>query len=126
MANFTCQVRGVTVAPWNDPAGPSGVPPSRVNPRAGFPHRRLMGKVGTAVTVEAVVGGVVAPLDPALVGQLFSAWFVQLPEAARPGTIVSAPGRSSVNAFTPPVAGHYVLGVRRDQGGLEHIHVDVE
>lgn len=123
MADFTLRaVSGVTVAPWTDPAQESPPKPSRVNPRIGFPHRRLMGTVGVQIEVHAIVGGVDAPLDAALGGRLFVGWFVQCP--VPPAAPTSLPGHSSIQRFTPAFPGHYVLGVRRTDGGLEHLHVD--
>lgn len=125
MADFTTVFStGVTSAQWLDPAGPAGVPPSRLNARTGFPHTRWMGKVGTQITVSAVVAGVTGPLDSALGGRLFQSWFVQAP--ASPLACSSPGGQSSVQAFTPPAPGHYVVALYRQAGGTEHIHVDVQ
>lgn len=127
MADFTTAfTTGATSEQWLDPAETGGLMrPSRLNARVGHPHTRWTGKVGTQITVSAIVGGVTAPLDTALGGRLFSAWFVQSPEPG-PWVMPESPvGQSSVRSFYPKYPGHYVVGFYRAAGGIEHIHMDV-
>lgn len=118
-ATFTA---GVTGATWDDPA--SGDKPTRINPRPGQPHRRWVGSVGVQVTITARVAGVSAPLDAALGGRLFTATIGEAPGAL---PVISSPGgQSSVQRFTPEVAGHYSVVLRREGGGGQWLHVDIE
>lgn len=117
-ATFTAGVTGTT---WEDPA--SGGKPTRINPRPGLPHRRRVGSVGVQLTVTAVVAGVSAPLDAALGGRLFTGTLAETPGALPP--VTSPGGQSSVQRFTPTVAGHYTFVMRRQDGGGQWLHVDV-
>jgi hypothetical protein len=76
-----------------------------------------------AVTIRATVAGVLGPLDAALAGRLFLWMNVESPGAAP--LITSPVGQSSVASFTPSVAGHYCLALRRDGGGGIFLHLDV-
>jgi len=126
MADFTLVITsGASVVDWADPV--DGSQPSRLNPHAGHPHKRWLGSVGVPVVISAVVNGVTGPLDGVLGGRLFAAWPVEVPPSILPfAGFGSLPGISSVVNVTPPVVGHYVIGVRRPDGGLEHIHFDVQ
>lgn len=126
MADFTLRVAvGVNPGRWLDPIDPSTGRPSRVNPREGFPHFRWRGRVATQISVIATVAGVEGPLDTALGGRLFSAWFSQAPFLPQPPPL-AAPGRSSHQSFTPYYPGYYQLGFRRTDGGIELVNVDVD
>lgn len=124
MADFRVEFTdGVTVEPWEDPL--LGNVPSRLNPRPEQGHRRHVGAIGVEVELSAIVGGVLAPLDGALGGRLFSCFPVEWPSVVMPA--VSSPGgQSSVQRFTPAANGHYTLRILRDGGGSVFFHVDVE
>lgn len=123
MADFTLQVSGTSLSNWTDPA--SGGLPSRLNSRAGNAQKMRIGTHGVQLVLRAVVNGVVAPLDAALGGRLFTAWLVEAPALALPGTPVGDAAQSSVQRYTPPVAGHYTIGVERNGGGIELVHIEV-
>lgn len=108
---------------WTDPA--VGEKPSRVNFREAVPQRYLVGHVNTEIELSAVVDGVVGPLDPALSGRLFKTWFVEAPGLPIWMT-KAASDQSSVQRFTPKNAGHYTIGFERPDGGIVHVHIDVE
>jgi hypothetical protein len=120
MADFRAEFTdGAVVQPWLDPA--LGDRPDRLNPRAEHLHRRHVGAVGVQVEVSARVGGVLAPLDAALGGELFLAFIAEAPVfPAPPG------GQSSVQRFTPLAAGHYTLRIVREAHGSLFVHLDVE
>lgn len=116
---------GVTLEPWVDP--PESSPrdlPSRLNPNAEHPHRRAVGTTGVAVQFLAIVDGVSAPVDTALGGELFQAIVVEAPGA--PPACIGLAGQSSVQHFTPGLAGHYTFVMTRQgaHGGI-YAHVDV-
>lgn len=115
---------GVASVPWTDPPSDDGSKPSRLNPRVQRPHRRRRGTVDTPIQVTATVGGVAGPLDAALSGRLFFGWLAEFPGGSRPGLLHTA-GHSSVVHFTPRVAGHYTLVLRRTGSGGVILHVDV-
>ena len=108
--------------PWVDPA--NGSRPGRLNPRAEHQHRRHEGDLGVQVEVSARVAGVLAPLDAALGGELFTAFFAEAPVFPAPA-LTSPAGQSSVQRFTPIVAGHYTLRLVREGHGSLFVHVDV-
>jgi len=126
MADFDLTVAsGATLQQWLDPERTSDGMPSRLNPQQGYPHKRWVGTVGQPITVNARLrAGTLAPLDAALGGLLFVAWMAEYP-GALPG-IVGTTGQSSVQTFTPPAPGHYLLGMRRPQHGICLIHIDAE
>ncbi len=125
MADFTVIVAsGAQVQDWLDP--PTALQPSRLNPRPGYPLKRWVGARGTAVVLKAVVGGVLAPLDAALGGRLFTPWAVEAPPTATPFVGFSSPlAQSSVVIVTCVFPGHYTIGVRRLDGGAEHVPLDI-
>jgi hypothetical protein len=114
---------GVTVQPWLDPG--LGDRPDRLNPRAEHQHRRHVGEPGVEVELSARVAGVLAPLDAALGGQLFLAFLAESP-VFPPPPVSSPAGQSSVQRFTPLVAGHYTLRIVREAHGSLFVHVDIE
>lgn len=124
MADFRAEfTSGTTVVPWDDPA--SGARPGRLNPRPEHPHLRHRGNVGVQVQVSARIAGVLAPLDAALGGELFTAFLAEAPVFPLPA--VSNPGgQSSVQRFTPLVAGHYTLRLVREGHGSVFVHVDIQ
>lgn len=122
MPDFTVSVSGATVEQWLDPAITGA--PSRLNPREGRAMRRLVGTVGSPVTLTATAAGLFGPLDTALGGRLFECIVAESPVVyGIPFTIPTA-GRSSVQRFTPPAAGHYLVYMRRPGGGSWFLHVD--
>jgi hypothetical protein len=130
MPGFEVSVTGVTLVEWADPARPAGTvdaedpgAPSRVNSKVGTQQRMRLGTVGTPIELTATLGGVAGPLDSALGGKLFLAWF-----AEQAGTVglVSPAGQSSVQSFTPPTPGHYTVGMFREDSGAVLVHLDVE
>ena len=114
---------GAVVVPWDDPA--FGARPGRLNPRPEHPHRRHRGNVGVQVQVSARVAGVLAPLDAALGGELFTAFFAEAPVFPAPN-LTNPGGQSSVQRFTPIVPGHYTLRLVREGHGSLFLHVDIE
>lgn len=132
MPDFTARITsGVTLALWEDPDRPAGTQgptdpgaPSRLNPLPDSPHRRFVGTVGVAIEVQATVAGVEGPMDAALGGRLFTAWWLE--KAGLVAGPVGAAGQSSVQTFTPLGEGHYTLGLEREEGGAIFIPVDVE
>ena len=130
MPNFDLIVGyGLTVADWNDPrvlvgGVPSGSP-SRLNPRPGSPEKRLLATVGVECELRAQVGGVDAPLDSALDGNLFYTASVEAPHPWQVAFSHPA-GQTSVQRFTPSLPGHYLVYMRRRGGGQIMVHVDAE
>lgn len=123
MADFRAEfTAGAASVPWDDPA--SGSRPGRLNPRAEHPHRRHEGSLGVQVTVAARVAGVLAPVDAGLGGELFTAFIAESPVFPSP-PLSSPGGQSSVQRFTPIVAGHYSLRLVREGHGSLFVHVDV-
>jgi hypothetical protein len=119
-AGFTSGAPSLLI--WRDPATASL--PSRINPAASHPHRYRRGTVGVEIEVSARVDGVTGPLDAALGGRLFMAWLAEYPSQHAPP--LSHPvGQSSVQRFTPTIAGHHTLVFRRAGGGGFILHVDV-
>jgi len=114
---------GLTVVDWLDPPNAGGQP-SRLNARQDVPLKRYVGTVGIPVALAAVVGGVVAPVDAALGGRLFTACAIEAPVMPFSG-MVSPPGWSSVVIVTPDHIGHFTIRIRRPDGGNEHIHMDI-
>ena len=122
MPDFEVLVTGAAVEPWSDPAG--SALPSRLNPREGRSMRRLVGTVGTAITLTAVVGGVTGPADATLGGRLFVCASAEAPHPWTVSFTILTAGWSSVQSFTPSLAGHYLVYMRRPEGGCWFIHID--
>lgn len=123
MADFTViPASGVSVVDWIDPSS-SGAP-SRLNSRPGHPQKRYRGALYVPIVLQAVVGGVVAPLDAALGGRLFVPFVVEAPVLPFTG-IISPYGQSSMQVMTAMFPGHYTIGFRRPNGGIEHVHLDI-
>jgi len=122
MPNFDVRFTGAALVRWADP--PTEDLPTRINPAPNHPLVRRRGTVGVQVTISAVVGGVVGPLDAALDDELFVGWFLEYPTQDPPAVTVPA-GQSSVRRFTPSRAGHYTYILRRRGGGGTIVHVDV-
>lgn len=123
MADFRAEfTAGASVVAWDDPA--FGARPGRLNPRPEHPHRRHRGSPGVQVVVSARVAGVLGPLDAALGGELFTAFFAETPGVAP--ALTTPAGQSSVQRFTPTDEGHYTLRLVREGHGSLFVHVDIE
>ena len=68
-------------------------------------------------------GGVAGAADSTLGGLLFDAWFVESPEL--PFGPNNSVGFTSRLYYTPRLVGHFVLVVRRKDGGGVVLHIDV-
>jgi hypothetical protein len=123
MPDFEAKVNsGVTLQPWLDP--PYGEQPSRLNPSPGYPHKRYVGTVGSAIEIWAYVDGTVKA-DSELDGRLFFPWSVEAPHPWAVG-FSSPAGWSAKQSFVPQREGHYCIGIRRPAGGAMLIHIDAE
>jgi hypothetical protein len=123
MPNFDVRITaGATRAVWVDPA--DGEKPSRLNYNEARPHTYRETTVGVPVTISAIVNGVTAPLDAALGGDLFTAWFGEVPTWPAPA-LSSPAGQSSVVTFTPEHEGHHLLVGSRASGGRILVPIEV-
>lgn len=114
---------GADVVSWLDPE--LGNRPSRLNARTEHGHSRHVAALGDTVFISAIVAGVVAPLDAALGGRLFTAFFAEAP--VFPAPLLQHPGgQSSAQHFTVDALGHYTLRLVREGGGSIFLHVDVD
>jgi hypothetical protein len=129
MPNFDLRLAvGASLAQWHDPdpaPNTAGSMPSRLRPHAGQPFLRWLGKVGILIELRAIVAGVEAPLDGVLGGNLFTGFLAEQPYGGPQGLTQPA-GQTSRVRFTPLTAGHYLVGVRRTNGGAILLHLDVE
>jgi hypothetical protein len=115
MPNFEARfTAGASRAVWTDPA--DSTRPSRLNGLEVRPHTFREVIVGEPVTISAIVDGVVGPLDAALGGDTFSAWFAECPEWPAP-SLSSPGGQSSVVTFAAEHAGHHLVVFLRSSGG---------
>jgi len=128
MADFSADfTSGVTVTEWSDP--PLGNLPTRLNAFTETPHLHAIGTTGTQVEITATVppfDGVAGEVDGNLGGRLFALHFAE--SAILPPPSISSPAaQSSVQRFTPALAGHYTLRLERVgvTGGSVFLHVDV-
>lgn len=120
MPNFTVRpTAGTDTAVWTDP--PTVSTPSRINPYIGKPHLYYQIETTSTVTISATVNGVEGPLDGALGGDLFTTAFVEWPSGGLV-TITSPGGQTSVASFTPVEPGHYLVRMRRANGGSLFVH----
>jgi hypothetical protein len=116
----------LTAPAWSDPATPSA--PSRLNPRATYPHRYLRIAGDGLAVFEAQVGGVWGPLDAALGGRLFLASWVQW-SGDWPAPIVQPAGhsaRAEVMISTVHNAGYHQILFWRPSGGAIALPFNVE
>lgn len=134
MPDFSVRLVGGTLTAWVDPAAPAGYvapagaeAPSRLaHDPAHLPTYWKVPQGGT-IELRAIVNGVEAPLDAALGGRLFTAWWVQWSDFPPP--IVQAAGHSSVAtvAFTPGRhLGFFQLALGRAAGGARFVPMRVE
>jgi hypothetical protein len=123
MPDFELDISGASVANWLDPA--NGEQPSRLNLRMNRNAKRFLGVVGVTIWLRAIVEGSFWPLDTELEGRLFVALSVEAPHPY-PVPFTQDTGRSSAQAFVPTLPGHYLLGMRRQVGGVWYVHIDVE
>jgi len=119
---------GTTLEEWSDPDSVST--PSRLNVYSETPPLRAVGTTGVQVEITATVpafGGVVGEVDANLGGRLFALHFAEVPSLPPPA-ISNPAGQTSVQRFTPPVAGHYSVRLERigATGGSVFLHVDVQ
>lgn len=124
MADFDADITSAyEIADWADEG--SEAIPSRLNAKAGLPHRYVRIAFGSCIFIKASVAGVVGPADTTLGGRLFTKWFVECPHDTPP--VVGSPsGYSSIVIFTPEFLGAYLFGFRRPEGGGVFIHFVVE
>jgi hypothetical protein len=129
VADFTASFSaGTTLEDWTDPADVAR--PSRINPTERHGFKRRTGSIGVEVVITARVDGVDGPLDSALDGVLFVAACIEYPTATPPA-LAPDTGQSSVQRFTPTLAGHYTFCVRHVEGdgsrngGAVLLHLDV-
>jgi hypothetical protein len=130
MPNFDVLIDGGDEVPWVDAASLSPQAPSRLNPDPEHlpSYRRILVSFGLAnFEVHAVVGGVEAPLDAALGGDLFTAAWVEW-SGPFPPAIVQPAGQTSVCQIEVSTLheGHFCLSVSRANGGGVLVHFDVE
>lgn len=115
------------VVPWVDLD--DGDNPDKRGSRPGIPEKRYRLAVGSGVCLQAVVNGVIAPLDSALsasppVGGMFSASLAE--GAVAPTWYPSVANQSSIVRARFAWTGHYAIAVRMLGGGCEIIPFDVE
>ncbi len=123
MADFDVRFSsGVSTSPWLDPEDTGK--PSRVNPKDGYTMKRAVGTVGVPVEMTARIDSGEAPLDSELDDRLFFVILVECPGPRPP--MIPALAQTSVQTFTPLLAGHYHVRWRRPDGGIWHLHVDIE
>lgn len=126
MANFEARVVTGNQVPWIDEA--TNDFPSRQNndPEYLASHRRItLLNPSETVEVRATVGGVEAPLDGALGGNLFVGAWKEWSGNSQPA-IVHTPGQTSVMTTAVTHSGHYCLSIRRPNGGAVLLHFDAE
>lgn len=138
MANFSLSFTPVLINAtgnaWVDPVATlpnpyGGAPlaiPSRQNARYGLPHRytRFLVNQEVRVFLTPTGGGPIAPPDSALGGNLFLAWFAEVPTGMISWN--SVPGQSATQFFTPVVVGGYCAVFMRSLGGGIVFHFTVE
>lgn len=113
---------------WSDLE--DGDDPTRLNARGHVPHRYTRIAAGAGVLeFNAIVDGVQAPAEAALLGRAISWSFGVIPEGA-PMPAITSPvgGKSSRATFAIGTAypGHYVIVARRAGGGHVGYPFDVE
>jgi len=117
MPDFTARVAGsAVVEDWADDRAPTGNGPRHL--------RHVVDVAGlVAVLVTPLeLGGVEAPVDSALGGRTFEAWFLEAPE---PPALTVPVAHSTVISFQPLKRGHHTLQIRRLQsGGALILHFD--
>lgn len=128
MPNFTVTNFSGSDVVWLDPA--TADQPSRLNAFPLHPHTYRKVSVGlgpVVVTFKATVGGVLAPMDAALGGKLFSAAFAEW-SGTFPPPITLAAAQSSLATFTVTSShlGHFLFSFRRESGGAVNVPFDVE
>ncbi|HMY22113.1 MAG TPA: hypothetical protein PKA58_37565 [Polyangium sp.] len=128
MPNFTARIVTGSQAPWID-ASTNDAPSRQNNDPEFLSSYRKIDTIAGDVVVEAraTVGGVEAPLDGALGGELFVAVWAEW-SGLYPPAIVHASGQTSVMTFTVTQGhvGHFCLRIRRPNGGIVFLHFDVE
>lgn len=126
MPNFTARAfSGLAPVPWIDP--PTGSAPSRLNALASHLPLYLRAFAPANLVFKAKVDGTEGPMDVDLGGELFQAWWAEC-SGPWPLAIVQPPGQSSVVEVAIPAThlGHFLLVLRRENGGAVLIHFDIE
>lgn len=123
MPDFELELVGATVVPWEDPAAGGGA--TRLNPRSGKAERRWLATVGVPVYLRAVVNGYSGPIDSMLDGRLFVCASAEAPHPY-PVSFSWTSGTTSIQDFTPGLPGHYLVYMRRPEGGQWFVHIDAE
>lgn len=126
MPDFQVRVTGgAALATWSD--APTAQRPSRLNHAAAHPPKYHRAIPPATVTVAAVVGGVVGPLDAALGGRLFLVSWAEW-SGQSPAPIAQAPGASSSASvsFGAQHLGHHLLLFWREGGGAVAVPIEVE
>lgn len=126
MPNFNAHFILGEEAPWVDTASATRASRLNADPEHLHSHRKYV-LVGGTVSVQfrAIVGGVDAPLDAALGGNLFTAAWVEWSGSSQPAMTQNA-GQSSVVYITATAVGHYCVSFTRTNGGGMLVHFDVE
>lgn len=127
MADFSVQLSGGVQVPWIDLQRNIPEQASRLvsDPDHLRSYRRFI--PNATATISAVVGGVVAPMDAALGGRLFTAAWLEW-SGHEPPLIVQAAGQSSLVTVFLDIFhhGHFVLRIQRKLGGAWLVPFDVE
>lgn len=122
MADYQANItNGASRAVWVDDASPS-----RINPLPDRAHTYWTTTAGQTITVTAIVGSTIAPMDASLGGRLFYSKWSEWPTDTAPPAVVVTPGQSSVMTFMPLWPGHYVFVMKRQEGGGVMIPFEVE
>jgi hypothetical protein len=134
VADFDAIIVGGEQTPWIDAPSASPEAPSRLNPDPAYlPSYRVIELVDingafSTVLIKAVVGGVVAPMDAALDGRLFSWAWAEWSGDAPPPVVLGA-SQSSLATITLYRSanhyGHFLFRFRRAQGGVVLVPFDV-
>ena len=125
MPSFDVQISGGDQVVWKDQHTPT-----RLNPNPAHPHTyRAVALPGTII-VEAVVDGVVAPLDtdPVMAGRVFTATIARW-SGSFPPIVTQATGQSSVIGVAlgaDNIGHHQLLVTLSDDGGSIGIPFDGE
>ena len=125
MPSFDVQVSGGSQKVWQDTHSPS-----RLNPNASHPHTNRALSLPATLTVRAVVGGVVAPLDAdaVMAGRTFSAVMSRW-SGTFPPVVTQTPGQSSeitVQLQATNVGHQALLVTLSDDGGSLLVPFDGE
>lgn len=123
MADFSLiPYSGFETVIWIDPS--TATKSGRIGEVPIAPHRRLR-KSARYVEIRAVlIDEEEIRADAALDSRPFKAWWAEAPDGGPP--ILQPNGSTAILRTFPTAIGHYVLCVRRRQGGGCLIHFDVD